>query len=741
MKIEVLKAETKDNVVETEAKVEVEKAETKNDVVETEKKVEVEKAETKNDVVETETKVEVEKVEAKNDVVETETKVEVEKVEAKDDVLEVENIEDILPSISNGESVTVDKHEQVIAMKVEMENALESRESLKDVVFKMVRDLVNVNAVWTCWEPEAFDKFDEKYGRFIYRSQRSGSNVSVAVPMKAMDTSVLYTASLSGAKLAISEPHKINISGTLGVTVTSPIKLRDRVLGVCGIEADTVILSNILQQIVKDNSELLKDGKAVLVSPQGKIVASSNASDVGSTFIKPVATDLQLFDHEFILLGNKWVVYLIASKTNLNKIANNAGSNVKENIVRVQNVKNILDNELNNGIDSVASEIITVTKNNISKSRITFLVLFVIGVAGAYLVGRVVQGIYDRREAWYCALIDAMPSAVIATDEHEVPIFRNNTAEQGKFVFINDGINGNGKKKNVTIKREIGSSIFEINTVKLFDVSKRFIGMVQVFNNITSKEQLKSQCGYISGMLGNLFNDVSEVVSSNETLQGGVNSSVDNLTEIVEHINQTRTLTDDNCTTAAEASRLTTDAVKAATKGQSQMKEMVTSMHNICGTSEQMKKVIKTIDDIAFQTNLLALNAAVEAARAGTHGKGFAVVAEEVRNLASRSAKAARETASLIESSNKQILSGANIADQTAGALDEITKLVDDATKHVAKIAETSTEQSVKVDAISQGLNQIDQITQLNKETTNTTINSAQTIADSLRELKNKMIA
>jgi methyl-accepting chemotaxis protein len=500
-------------------------------------------------------------------------------------------------------------------------------------------------------------------------------------------------------------------------------------------------LSNILQQVIKDNSELLKDGKAILVSPQGKIVASSNVSDVGSTFTNPVATDLQSFNYEFTLLGDKWVVYLIASKTNLNKITNNAGNNVKENIVRVQNVKNILDNELKNGIDSVAGEIITVTKNNISKSRITFLVLFVIGVVGAYWVGRVVQGIYDRRETWYCALIDAMPSAVIATDEQDVPIFHNNTAEQNKFVFINDGLNSNGKKKNISIKRKIDNNIFEINSVRLFNGLKRFIGTAQIFNDITLTEQLKLQREYISGMLGSLSNDVSGVVLSNETLQGGVNSSVDNLTEIVEHINQTRSLTDDNCTTAALASRLTTDAVKAATKGQSQMKDMVTSMHNICGTAEQMKKVIKTIDDIAFQTNLLALNAAVEAARAGTHGKGFAVVAEEVRNLASRSAKAARETASLIESSNKQILSGANIADQTAGALDEITKLVDDATKHVAKIAETSTEQSVKVDAISQGLNQIDQITQLNKETTNTTINSAQTIADSLRELKNKIVA
>ena len=98
---------------------------------------------------------------------------------------------------------------------------------------------------------------------------------------------------------------------------------------------------------------------------------------------------------------------------------------------------------------------------------------------------------------------------------------------------------------------------------------------------------------------------------------------------------------------AAFQNRFTQNTIQEASKGQKQMKNMVGSMTDICKMSEQMKKVMKTIDEIAFHTNLLALNAAVEAARAGQHGKGFTVVAEEVRNLAARSAKAAKETAAL----------------------------------------------------------------------------------------------
>ncbi|MDR2169238.1 MAG: methyl-accepting chemotaxis protein [Planctomycetaceae bacterium] len=673
--------------------------------------------------------------------------------EAKDEMVIVDEREE---KIFIGDIPDDKKSEQAELEKIELDNAAESRESVKDVVFKMVRDLGNVNAAWICWEPGAYDKFDGKFGRFIYRSQKSGSNVSIAVPMQAMDSSALYTASLSGGKTVISDPHNINIANTLGVTVTSAIRLRNRVIGVCGVESDASILGEILRQVVADNSELLNDGKAVLVSPRGKIIASSVAGDVGANFVKPTETGWQIYTHEFRLLDERWTVYLIASQTNLNAITNNASKEVKENLDRITNVKNSISDDIDKVQNTITEQLITVTKNGVFNIRLAVVLLFVFGVVGAVFVGRAVNGIYERQAVWYHATLDAVPTPLAILDKNNVPVFVNKVAEKGKFtVVINEpqNLNANAKKigniknagnsngagQNTTIKREINGRLFEVKFVKLFDVLKRFIGVVQIFKDVTVEERLAAQRGYISETMRGLFSNINEVVSSSELLQSGVESSVENLGGIIESVNKTRTLTNENCATAAEASKFTKDAVKAATKGQSQMKEMVTSMRNICDTAEQMKKVIKTIDDIAFQTNLLALNAAVEAARAGTHGKGFAVVAEEVRNLASRSAKAARETASLIESSNKQILSGAGIADQTAGALDEITKLVDGATEHVTKIAETSAEQSQKVDDISQGLNQIEQTSQQNRETTNTTIISAKELEDTLKSLNNKI--
>jgi methyl-accepting chemotaxis protein len=227
-------------------------------------------------------------------------------------------------------------------------------------------------------------------------------------------------------------------------------------------------------------------------------------------------------------------------------------------------------------------------------------------------------------------------------------------------------------------------------------------------------EDLTSMIQQIQDVSDQIANGASQVANSSQSLSNGATQQASSIQEISASMTQMASQTRQNANSATTASDLSGSARKAADDGVHQMTEMTVAMDEINDSGQNIAKIIKVIDEIAFQTNLLALNAAVEAARAGQHGKGFAVVAEEVRNLAGRSAKAAAETSILIETSVNKAQHGQSVVEKTSSALTEIADRIEKVTDLVSEIATASQEQATGIDQINLGLGQIEQVTQQN---------------------------
>lgn len=230
----------------------------------------------------------------------------------------------------------------------------------------------------------------------------------------------------------------------------------------------------------------------------------------------------------------------------------------------------------------------------------------------------------------------------------------------------------------------------------------------------------------------------NQISGSSTQLSSTSSESAVSLEEISTSLEQISGVASQNEDKSAEANMLAADAARSAENGVSEMEEMNSAMEAIQGSSAEISKIIKVIDEIAFQTNLLALNAAVEAARAGDAGRGFAIVAEEVRSLAMRSAEAAQDTTVKIEAATSRAQNGGQIAERVASSLSEIVEATRGVDGILDDIAHASRQQSQGLAQVREGMTALDQVTQdnaANAEELAATAEESASQTSSLREL------
>jgi methyl-accepting chemotaxis protein len=505
-----------------------------------------------------------------------------------------------------------------------------------------------------------------------------------------------FTQCMNG-QAYISTPVMSKVTGEITIIVAAPLwenGVADSTpIGVVYFVPNETFLNDIMSTII-----VSENGGAYMIDKTGMTIADTDSSNVLTENIEQEAasnSDLEELAaiHKDMRAGNSGVgTYSIDG---VNKITGYApvGSTDGWSIATYAPTSDFMQS--------------TFTAIAITVALIIIAIILIL-VISTIITGRISKPIKDCANRLVTLSQGDLTSPVpVVTSKDETSILANSTKE------IVDALKDIIDEESRTLEAMAeGDFDIDINE-SVYRGDFRTVG--QSMHDINIK--LSNTLNEINTAADQVSSGSDQVALGAQSLSQGATEQASSVEELAATVNEITAEIEKNANFAEDANKLAIDAGNSLELTKEMMKELVTAMDDINKSSDEIGRIIKTIEDIAFQTNILALNAAVEAARAGSAGKGFAVVADEVRNLAAKSAEAAKSTSFLIEKSVKAVENGTRIVNETA---ESIEKTADSAERAVSSIGEISNGSKHQADAAKQvsiGIDQISSVIQTNSAT------------------------
>ncbi len=612
----------------------------------------------------------------------------------------------------------------------------------------------DILALWTGWEPNAFDGKDADFaskpgydatGRYVPYWVRGGDGKITNTALTDYATAGpgdYYQLPFTQNKTFVIEPYPYAIDGkdVLITSVAMPIVVDGKTVGVAGLDLSLQATSNALAQI-----RPMGTGSISLVTSAGKIIGHPNPALIG----KSLADD-----------G--------AETASWDQLIANAGVE-KEMVAADGSIQFAMASPVRLAPDMTWYAIVSVPKstvfaqvNAMMRDAIAIVVVAaaLLALAGWLIARRFIARISNvidetariAQGELQLVLKDAAAKDEIGDLARSLEVLLQNNREKARLEQEAEDNRSLSEEERIARERSAARDAADIKfavdslaggLARLADgdVScrihdpfvERLDGVRNDFNS--SAEKLQDALMRVAENARGIDAGANEIKSAADDLARRTEQQAAALEETAAALEEITTTVRDAAKRAHEAGQLVARARTGAERSGDVVRQAVIAMERIEHSSGQISSIIGVIDEIAFQTNLLALNAGVEAARAGEAGKGFAVVAQEVRELAQRSANAAKEIKALITTSNQQVEEGVQLVGDTGKALDVIVAEVQEINRHVSAIVESAQEQSSGLQQINTAVNQMDQDTQKNAAMVEETTAASHTLAMEVQAL------